>query len=313
MAIQPRTVKNKRDASGALTGRSGTVYDVNIKYKSNGKAKTYSRKGFSTKKEAQQHEAEMKIKLTNPAYVPPAASQRKQTVREYMEEWVERHGEANLRPSTIAGYRSNIKNHINACIGDVPLSQLSPAMLDDMYRRLSEKGLSQTSVKYVHRVMSVALDHARKYHLIDNNPARDILTKFGKENDTPEPYSIEQMRSLLASVAGTPWEMIIILGGLYGLRVSEILGLRWRNVDLENGSFAVIEQLPYQLPPGTTEINEMAPVKSGERSLPITDITLPYFRKQRTLQENQKRLMEGDYHDNDLVIAKPNGDRKSVV
>lgn len=307
MAIQPRTVKNKRDASGALTGRSGTVYDVNIKYKSNGKAKTYSRKGFSTKKEAQQHEAEMKIKLTNPAYVPPAASQRKQTVREYMEEWVERHGEANLRPSTIAGYRSNIKNHINACIGDVPLSQLSPAMLDDMYRRLSEKGLSQTSVKYVHRVMSVALDHARKYHLIDNNPARDILTKFGKENDTPEPYSIEQMRSLLASVAGTPWEMIIILGGLYGLRVSEILGLRWRNVDLENGSFAVIEQLPYQLPPGTTEINEMAPVKSGERSLPITDITLPYFRKQRTLQENQKRLMEGDYHDNDLVIAKPNG------
>lgn len=192
-------------------------------------------------------------------------------------------------------------------IGDVPLIQLSPAMLDDMYRRLSEKGLSQTSVKYAHRIMGAALEHARKYHLIDTNPARDIITKFGKENETPPPYTVEQMRSLLASVAGTPWEMIIILGGLYGLRVSEILGLRWRNVDLENGSFSVVEQLPFGLPAGTLDVSEMAPVKAGERTLPITKITLPYFQQQRHLQEDQKRMMLSDYHDNDLVVAKPNG------
>lgn len=307
MAIQSRTVKNKRTASGELSGKAGTVYDVNIKYKSGGEAKTYSRKGFLTKKEAQQHEAEMKIKLTNPSYAPPTASQRKLTVQEYMAEWMERHGEANLRPSTKAGYQSNIKNHIVPNIGDVPLSQVSPAMLDDLYRSLSEKGLSQSSIKYVHRVMSVALEHARKYHYIDSNPARDIITKFGKQNVTPAPYTVEQMRTLLASVAGTPWELIIILGGLYGLRISEILGLRWRNVDLENGSFAVVEQMPYKLPAKTFDVSEMAPVKSGERTLPITDITLPYFQKQRSLQENQRRLMLDDYHDNDLVIAKPNG------
>ena len=185
------------------------MYDVNIKYKSGGEPKTYSRKGFLTKKEAKQHEAEMKIKLTNPSYAPPTASQRKMTVQEYMEEWLERHGEANLRPSTKASYRSHIKNHIIPSIGDVPLSQLSPAMLDDMYRRLSEKGLSQTSVKYAHRIMSAALEHTRKYHLIDTNPARDTITKFGKENETPAPYTVEEMRSLPASVAGTPWEIII--------------------------------------------------------------------------------------------------------
>lgn len=310
MAIQERTVKNKRDPSGKLTGKSGTVYDVNIKYKSEGKSKTYSRKGFPTKRDAQKHEAEMKAKLTNSSYTPPTAVQRKQTIQEYMTEWLKRHGAANLRPSTRASYHSHMKNHIFPCIGDVPLGQLSPAMLDDMYRELAEKGLSPSSVKYAHRIMGVALEHARKYHYIDSNPARDTITKFGKQGKTPDPYTVEQIRSLLANVTGTWWEPIIVLGGLYGLRLGEILGLRWRNVDLEGSNFMVIEQLPYRLAPGTMEVPEMAPVKSGVRMLPITAITRPYFERQLAQQTEQKRLMAASgqvYYDNDLVIAKPNG------
>lgn len=118
------------------------------------------------------------------------------------------------------------------------------------------------------------------------------------------------MRSLLANVTGTWWEPIIVLGGLYGLRLGEILGLRWRNVDLESGNFMVIEQLPYRLAPGTMEVPEMAPVKSGVRMLPITAITRPYFERQLAQQKEQKRLMAASgqvYHDNDLVIAKSNG------
>ena len=80
MAISTRQVKNKRDSNGVLTGRPGTVYDVNIKYTApNGAKKTYSKKGFPTKKEATQHEAEMKAKLHNPGQIASIASQRKQT------------------------------------------------------------------------------------------------------------------------------------------------------------------------------------------------------------------------------------------
>lgn len=68
MAIHERTVKNKRISTGELTSKTGTVYDVNIKYKSAGERRTYSRKGFPTKREARQHEAEMKAKLTNASY-----------------------------------------------------------------------------------------------------------------------------------------------------------------------------------------------------------------------------------------------------
>lgn len=310
MAVTERTVKNKRNSSGVLTGKPGIVYDVNVKYRSEGKLKAHSKKGFATKSEAQQYEAAMKNKLSNPSYVPPTASQRRLTVRDYLSEWLERHGNANLRPSTKASYQSHIRNHINPYIGDVYLNQLTPGMLDDMFAQLAEKGLSPSSVKYAHRIIGVALEHARKYHYIESNPARDVITKFAKQGKTPDPYTVEEMRQLLAHTAGTDWVLVIVLGGLYGLRLSEIFGLRWRNVDLENRTFGVVEQLPFGLPAGTTYVEDMAPVKSSERTLPITDATLPYFIRQKERQSEQKRLlaMTGEtYYDNDLVLAKPNG------
>ena len=156
MAVSSRQVQNKRDSNGVLTGKPGTVYDVNIKYNSPEGKKTYSKKGFATKKEATQHEAEMKTKLANPVYTPVASAQGKQTVKDYMEEWVEIHGKANLRPSTFASYKGYIKNHIVPNIGHVQLNQLSPAMLDNMFQKMFDSGLSNSSVRYAQRIMSVA-------------------------------------------------------------------------------------------------------------------------------------------------------------
>ncbi len=310
MAVSARKVQNKRDSNGILTGKPGTVYDVNIKYTSPEGKKTYSKKGFATKKDATQHEAEMKTKLSNPVYTPAIASHGKQAVKEYLEEWVENHGKANLRPSTFASYKSHIKNHIVPYVGHIQLNQLTPAMLDNMFQQLFDKGLSNSTVRYAQRILSVSMEHARKYHYIEYNPARDVITKFGKQGKTPDPYTIEQMQQFMSKVIGTEWEMPVMLAGLYGLRISEILGLRWRNVDLEKGAFSVVEQLPFKIPAGTKELSKMAPTKSNDRILPITDLTRPYFEQQLALQTRRKELTAAagvPYYDNDLVVAKPDG------
>ncbi len=145
---------------------------------------------------------------------------------------------------------------------------------------------------------------------IETNAAKDTLTKFGKGDKTPDPYTPERVKALMQRVEGTVWEMPVILGGLYGMRRSEILGLRWRNVDLENNTFDVTEQLPFKVPPKTKVIEEMAPPKSNGRKLPITELARPFFLKQLALQEAQKEQAAKDgkpYYDNDLVVAKPDG------
>jgi len=310
MAIQSRKIQNKRDADGVLTGKPGIVYDVNIKYNSPEGKKSYAKRGFATKKEATQHEAEMRTKLQNPVYAPVNPSHGKQSVKEYLDEWVENHGKANLRPSTFASYKSHINNHILPHIGHVQLNQLSPAMLDNMFQKLFDKGLSQSTVRYAQRILSVSMEAARKYRYIEHNPARDIITKFGKQGKTPDPYTIEQVQQFMGKVAGTEWELPVVLAGLYGLRISEVIGLRWENVDIEKMQFGVVEQMPFKIPAGTKIIDEMAPTKSNDRILPITETTLPYFMRQFELQERQKafiRASGGEYYDNNLVIAKPDG------
>jgi len=310
MSITSRQVKNKKNADGVATGRSGTVYDVSIKYKTGEGYKTYNKRGFTTKQEATQHEAEMKIKLNNPTYMPMDAANSKQTVKEYLETWVEAHGKANLRPSTLAGYRGYIKNHIVPNLGHIQLKQLTPAMIDDMFQKLYDKGLSHSSVRYTQRILSVALEHARKYRYIDTNPARDIITKFGKQGKTPDPYTIPQMQQLISYTTGTFWEMPVMLGGLYGLRLSEILGLRWQNVDLKKGVFHVVEQLPFGLPANTTALSEMAPVKSEERDLYITDVARQFFERQLAMQSKRRLFCElsgNIYYENDLVVARQDG------
>ena len=163
MAVQARTIQNKRDANGVLTGKSGTVYDVNIKYNSPEGRKTYTKRGFATKKEAAQHEAEMKVKLSTPTYSPTQSAQGKQTVKEYMPEWLEQYGKMNLRPSTHESYKSIINIHIIPNIGHVQLREITPAMLDDIFKKMYDKGLSQYTVRNTRRVLSVALEGARKY------------------------------------------------------------------------------------------------------------------------------------------------------
>lgn len=311
MAVATRQIKNKRNAEGEFTGKPGIVYDVNIKYKTPDGYKTYSKKGFDNKKEAQIHEIEMRAKLINPSLITAVAGQGKQSVKDYLLEWIEVHGSINLRPSTFAGYKSNLNNHIIPNIGHVQLRQLTAAMLDNMFQKLFQKGLSQCSVRYCQRIMSVALEAARKYNYIERNPAQDIITKFGKQGKTPDPYNIQQMQQLMGCIIGTEWEMIVMLGGMYGLRISEVLGLRWDNVDMIKGTFNVTEQLPFKLAPGTVTLSdELAPVKSHDRLLPITEVSRPYFERQIDLQTRQKELtkLSGTiYYDNRLVVAKPNG------
>ena len=134
---------------------------------------------------------------------------------------------------------------------------------------------------------------------------RHLIQSFAVGETTPE-----QVKALMQRVEGTVWEMPVILGGLYGMRRSEILGLRWRNVDLENNTFDVSEQLPFKVPPKTKVIEEMAPPKSNGRKLPITELARPFFLKQFAMQEAQREQAEKDgkpYYDNDLVVAKPDG------
>ncbi len=307
MSIVTRTVKNKKNPDGTYTNRAGTVYDVFLRYSKNGQGKSYSKKGFLKRSDAQKHETEMREKMRDPNRMDIYNYDSKQTLEEYLDGWIDEYGAANLRPNTIRGYRSNISNHIIPHLGKIQLCNLTSPMINKMIQSIIDSGLSECSAKYVHRTLSIALECALNNRYIEYNPAKSIMKRTWKTNETPKPYTVDEMKSLLGAVANSEWDMVIMLGGLYGMRISEILGLRWQNIDLANSTFIVKEQLPDTLPAGTTIVTEMAPLKAGEnRELPITETAMPYFKRQLAIIELQRET-QPMYYDNDLVICNHDG------
>lgn len=315
MAIRERKVKNKRNSQGILTGRPGIVYDVNVKVYENGRQKSIAKRGFATRREADLYEAQIKLELqTGSAAMVGYGPESKQKLKEYLPKWYESYHH-NLAKSTRYSYWSGINIHLIPMLGEVSLNKLTPQMIDDMIAQLREKGLAENSVRYCHRILSSALSSAVKYGYIPNNPAKNIMTRFSKNAGRKyDKYTVEQVQQLLAFVHGNALETVVLLAVLFGLRLSEALGLRWRDVDLTHRQITLRGQIPCDLPKDAKIVPHLEPLKDrdeGEtRSFPITEEALPIFLRLRQEQADQRRLCKlggVEYYDNDLVVCKPDG------
>lgn len=315
MAIRERKVKNKRNSQGILTGRPGIVYDVNVKVYENGKQKSIAKRGFATRREAELYEAQIKLELqTGSAAMVGYGPESKQKLKEYLPKWYESYHH-NLAKSTRYSYWSGISIHLIPMLGEVSLNKLTPQMIDDMIAQLREKGLAENSVRYCHRILSSALSSAVKYGYIPNNPAKNIMTRFSKNAGRKyDKYTVEQVQQLLAFVHGNALETVVLLAVLFGLRLSEALGLRWRDVDLTHRQITLRGQIPCDLPKDAKIVPHLEPLKDrdeGEtRSFPITEEAMPIFLRLKQEQADQRRLCKlggVKYYDNDLVVCKPDG------
>lgn len=315
MAIRERKVKNKRNSQGILTGRPGIVYDVNVKVYENGRQKSIAKRGFATRREAELYEAQIKLELqTGSAAMVGYGPESKQKLKEYLPKWYESYHH-NLAKSTRYSYWSGINIHLIPMLGEVSLNKLTPQMIDDMIAQLREKGLAENSVRYCHRILSSALSSAVKYGYIPNNPAKNIMTRFSKNAGRKyDKYTVEQVQQLLAFVHGNALETVVLLAVLFGLRLSEALGLRWRDVDLTHRQITLRGQTPCDLPKDAKIVPHLEPLKDrdeGEtRSFPITEEAMPIFLRLKQEQADQRRLCKlggVKYYDNDLVVCKPDG------
>lgn len=315
MAIRERKVKNKRNSQGILTGRPGIVYDVNVKVYENGRQKSIAKRGFATRREAELYEAQIKLELqTGSAAMVGYGPESKQKLKEYLPKWYESYHH-NLAKSTRYSYWSGINIHLIPMLGEVSLNKLTPQMIDDMIAQLREKGLAENSVRYCHRILSSALSSAVKYGYIPNNPAKNIMTRFSKNAGRKyDKYTVEQVQQLLAFVHGNVLETMVLLAVLFGLRLSEALGLRWRDVDLTHRQITLRGQIPCDLPKDAKIVPHLEPLKDrdeGEtRSFPITEEAMPIFLRLKQEQADQRRLCKlggVKYYDNDLVVCKPDG------
>lgn len=176
-----------------------------------------------------------------------------QLVGEYLDEWLERRS-TQLRPTSLRGYRNAIRRYLTPRIGAVSLQALDRRTIERLYAQLLVSGgrdgrsLSPRTVSFVHAILHGALEDAVLDDLLEVNPASHARrpTRDPNETEVDEDlhiWTLEQAAHFLDEVDDHPWRAVWHLAVGTGARRGEVLGLRWLDVDLEEGAVRIRRSL----------------------------------------------------------------------
>ena len=140
-----------------------------------------------------------------------------------------------VSPTTFNSYAKCVRNSISPFFRErgTALSALRPADIEAYYEQLRERGVSNNTIIHHHANIRKALQDAVRKDLISFNPA-DRVERPRKEQYAVNCYTAEEANQLLRAVKGNKLELPITLSLFYGLRRSEVLGLRWGAIDFTN-------------------------------------------------------------------------------
>ena len=161
----------------------------------------------------------------------------KETVREFIERWLSA-AESSLRPSTYRRYRDLMQLHVLPVIGGVKLSKLTPLDVQRLYADRLAAGLSPTTVNQLHNVFHGALKQAFRWGMVARN-VTEMIDAPRPANPEMQTWDARQVAAVLRVAAGDDFEALWRLALLTGMRRGELLGLTWRDVDLDRGALAV--------------------------------------------------------------------------
>jgi integrase len=263
-----------------------------------GKKMRIARTVRGTKKEAELALA----KLINAVETGIDFNSSKLTFGDYAERWL-RSKRKNVRPKTLERYSDIFRLHIIPVVGNIPLLKLKPLHLEKVYEQAFARGLSAQSVHHIHRVLFSSLRQAVAWQLIPRNVAEAVVAPRPEQREVGAMTAADVVR-LLEIVQGTNLELPTLLGVGTGMRLGEVLGLRWSDVDLDKKS-ARISQTVQETHEGTVFV----PPKThrSRRSVSLPNFVIAGLRKHKKEQAERRLYVGAAWHDLDLVVERGDG------
>ena len=250
------------------------------------------------KGDAQKRLTELLASLDKGVYAPPGRI----TVADLLNQWLHGYVKTNCSIRTLDAIESIVGHHLMPVLGHVQLRQLQPPMIQAYYGQACEK-LSARSVHYHHRILKQALKYAVRQGYLGRNPCELV--------DPPSPKG-KPMRTLTQSevtdlliAAGTNTHYPIIYTAVStGLRQAELLGLRWRDVDLASHTISVNRVLYKRR--GVCQFNEPKTDHSRRRvsmTAKLAEFMTEYRLERERLYHEGGRTITLD----DLIFANHDG------
>ena len=159
------------------------------------------------------------------------------TLSKYLDRWLEQQKD-RVRVGTYKPYEAIVRLHIKPTLGSTKLDKLNAIQLERLYAQKLDAGLSARRVRYIHVTIRKALKDAVRLQLLSRNIADAAIPPRPVKSEI-HPLSQDQMRTLLDAARGDKLEALYVLAITTGMRQGELLGLQWKEIDLEEGTLRV--------------------------------------------------------------------------
>jgi integrase len=186
------------------------------------------------------------------------------------------------------------------------LNTLYAALLADGRKDHAGGGLSPRSVRYIHTIIHRALKDAVRWGRLARNPADAADPPKAAEAGRPESitWTADQLRTFLEGTrARRHWTAHPLLA-TSGMRRGEVLGLRWRDLDLDGGRVSIRQTV---IAVRHTAMLGTPKTAKGRRTITLDKGTVAALREQRKQQNAERLLMGAGWTDNDLVFCHVDG------
>lgn len=223
------------------------------------------KRGFKTKKAADEFLARLQVDLVDGEWVDPSNS--KKLLGPIAEAWFDSF--LDLQPNTLAGYRQTLNKHILPTWGTRAIGSIGYSEVQLWVNKLS-KTLSSSSTRQIFFNMRSILDFAIQDKKLKKNVCAGVrLPKLGKTN---RPYLSHEGVLKLAEASGTSFDIVLTLA-YTGLRVSELVGLRVGSIDFETNHLNIVEAISER----GGQLLEGLPKNGETRRVPFPDFITPFL------------------------------------
>lgn len=210
------------------------------------------------------------------------------TLRQYADGVFMPRKELSFSENSKANYRQMLDKHILPVLGNIPMGEITPAMLDSLLLNFQKQGYAHPSCAKMHMILGGIFKMARKDSTISSNPMELVDCPAARkdehiQDESEKAFTVQELTYILDCLQHEPlkWQAYVHLVSDTGLRRGEACGLQWADIDWKSSTITVRHNLQYTKSAGVYLTN---PKNGKARTVDIGPDVIELLKQLRTEQ-----------------------------
>lgn len=230
------------------------------------------------------------------------------SVEEWYVYWRDNFKATTVKKGTIDSYNNVFYYYIKPFLGHYKINQITSREIQGFYNEMARNDYSKSTISLIHALMTNMFRHAYRLELMEKNPIDLIVLPRGRQKQDRRALSKEEQDLLLRYLKGNDIETLVIFALSTGMRIGEIIGLTWENIDFEKNEVHIREILKKDR--NGNFYKDLPKTSKSIRTIPLLPQIIERLNEHKKFQNKRRDLgrFQKERKDlGDLVFMKADG------